>query len=285
MTTMTRARRKPGLILLAVLFTCGYAQAGEYLGDMSWPEAKERLKTAPVVILPFAAGAKEHGHHLPMNADRKLMEHLVSVAVTNTDAIAAPPILYGWFPAFREFPGTEVEDAHIFERYVFHAAASLVRSGAKRIVFLNTGVAKATGLPISISAREIRARCDTPTLVISWDDLETREVNAFIEQQWGGHADESETAVNLVLQPDEVDMDKATSEMGAPPKSYPGYRPGGFSQDPDHPAYSAAGIRGDPSLATAEKGQKVLDVMEKNWLAALHGFGREPQGKLDSDCR
>lgn len=285
MATMTRARRKPGLILLAVLFTCGCAQAGEYLGDMSWPEANDRLEAASVVILPFAAGAKEHGHHLPMNADRKLMEHLVGVAIANTDAIIAPPILYGWFPAFREYPGTEIEDAHIFERYVFHAAASLVRSGARRIVFLNTGVAKATGLPISISAREIRARCHIPTLVISWDDLETKEVNAFIEQQWGGHADESETAVNLVLQREQVNMDKAAKDMGAPPKSYPGYRPGGFSLDTDHPAYSAAGIRGDPSLATAEKGHKVLEVMEKNWLAALRGFGEEPSGKLDSDCR
>ena len=48
---------------------------GVYLGELSWPEAEQRLRQSPIVIIPFAAGAKEHGAHLPMNADQVVMEH------------------------------------------------------------------------------------------------------------------------------------------------------------------------------------------------------------------
>ena len=121
---------------------------------------------APVVIVPFGAGAKEHGPHLPMNADAVVMDYLVRQAVETRDVIAAPPVLYGWFPAFRDFPGTEIRDPDVFERYVREAALSLVRSGAQRLLFLNTGIDKATGLPISIATVMVLA----VTLGIVTDD-------------------------------------------------------------------------------------------------------------------
>ncbi|MEM7707533.1 MAG: creatininase family protein [Pseudomonadota bacterium] len=281
MKSMTRTAAS---LALALLLSMNGANAqGVYLGDLAWPEARERLVSAPLVILPFAGGAKEHGRHLPMNADRVVLEHLVSVAVSQRDVVAAPPILYGWFPAFREFPSTEIEDPAIFQQYMYLAAKSLVASGAQRVVFLNTGIRQATGLPISVAAREIRAGCGVPALVVSWDDLETSEVERFQEQEWGGHADEIETSVNLVLQPDKVDMSKASPEMGAPPKTYPGYRPGKLparqlSGEP------GSGIRGDPTLATAEKGRQTLAIMERNWLAALDGFANEPTPGSDGPC-
>lgn len=267
-----------------LLIPCLAFAEGAYLGDLTWPEAADRLDATPVVIVPFGAGAKEHGRHLPMNADRVFMEHLVEVAVTRTQSLAAPPILYGWFPAFRDFPGTEIEDATVFQDYVYLAAKSLVRSGARRIVFLNTGISHATGLPIAIAAREIRQRCRVPTLVVSWDDLETDEVAEFTEQRWGGHADEIETSINLALQPDRVRMDQAVKAMGRPPKDYPGYRPGVLSRDRNDPGHAEDGIRGDPETANEEKGRKALAVIERNWLAALHGFAAEPLPSADRTC-
>jgi len=154
-------------IALIIAFAMAPAEAvgqsaGAYLGDLSWPEAEQRLETTPVVVIPFGAGAKEHGPHLPMNADAVVMDYLCRQAVDSVDVIVAPPILHGWFPAFREFPGTEVEDADVFTDYVFQVARSLVRHGAQRIVFLNTGISRATGLPISIAARELRVQTGTP---------------------------------------------------------------------------------------------------------------------------
>ncbi len=265
------------VILLTVLGFGNLSYAGDYLGNLTWVEAEARFKSTPIVIIPIGAGAKEHGPHLPMNADEVVLKYLTDFAVQHCDVIVAPPILHGWFPPFRDFPGTEVADATVFQNYVQGVADSLVKNGAKRLVFLNTGINKATGLPISIVAREIRVETQVPTLVLSWDDLETDAVLEFQEQEKGGHSDELETSINLYLQPQLVQMDKAVKDYGNnTPKDYPGYRPGVFSRDPDDPRYSETGVYGDPTLATAEKGKKTLDIMTTELKKALDGFAEQP---------
>src|SRR5512134_3423007 len=71
------------------------AQArGAFLGDLTWPEAERRLRDAPLVIVPFGAGAKEHGPHLPLSTDRLVMEYLSATAVDSLPVVVAPPILH-----------------------------------------------------------------------------------------------------------------------------------------------------------------------------------------------
>jgi creatinine amidohydrolase len=214
-----------------------------------------------------------------MSTDRIVLEYLMQVAVDSLPVIVAPPVLHGWFPAFRGFPGTEISDPDLFRRTIEEVAGSLVGSGARRIVFLNTGITFSTGLPIAVAAREVHQRNGVPTVVISWSDLETDEVAALASQKTGGHADELETSVVLALRPDLVRMDLAPTDYG-PTKGEagPGYRPGGFSRTPGSPEYSATGILGDATLATAEKGRKVLEIMTREWLRALRAFATEPVG-------
>jgi creatinine amidohydrolase len=253
---------------------------GAYLGDLTWPEAEARLREAPLVVVPFGAGAKEHGPHLPLRTDRIMLEHLVQAAVDSLPVLVAPPVLHGWFPAFRDFPGTEVADADLFRRYVQEVATSLVRHGARRVVFLNTGITRSTGLPIGVAAREVHQREGVPTLVVSWDDLETEELDAIAEQRAGGHADELETSVVLHLRPELVHMERAPTDYGpAGGEPGPGYRPGGFSRTPGSPEYSTTGIFGDATLATAEKGRKVVEAMTRAWIGALRAFATTPEGR------
>jgi creatinine amidohydrolase len=275
---MTQVPYLVGSLAIVMTMTTPLTQAaGALLGELTWPEAERRLAAAPVVVLPFGAGAKEHGPHLPMNTDQRIMEYLVAAAVAEADVVVAPPILHGWFPAFRQYPGTEVAEPDVFRAYVAGVAESLVRSGAQRLVFLNTGIREATGLPIAIVAREIRARHGVPTLVVSWDDLETEAVSDLQRQAVSGHADEVETSIMLALAPEQVRMDLTRRDDGPfAPKDYPGYRPGVFARDRDDPLFSETGQRGDPTQATAELGRRALEIMRDNWLRALDGFSSEP---------
>jgi creatinine amidohydrolase len=270
------------VLVLAVLMTAMALSGqtpGAHLGDLTWPDAETRLREADVVIVPFGGGAKEHGPHLPLSTDRLMLEHLMQAAVDSLVVVVAPPILHGWFPAFEQYPGTHVADPDLFRRYVEEVARSLVRMGARRIAFLNTGITRSTGLPIGVAARELHVREGVPTLVVSWDDLETEEVEALSEQRAGGHADEMETSVVLAFRPDLVHMERATTDYGAEGgEPGPGYRPGGFSRIPGSPEYSATGIFGDATLATAEKGRRVIEIMTREWIRALRAFATEPLG-------
>jgi creatinine amidohydrolase len=268
------------ILLISIICFSLVAKAdtpGAYLGDLSWQEAERRFAEAPIVIVPFGAGAKEHGPHLPMNADRVVMDYLLQAAVESSEVIVAPPILHGWFPAFRDFPGTEVADPSTFRNYVQQVGMSLAKQGAQRIIFLNTGISKATGLPISIAAREIRVQTGAPTLVVSWDDLETDEITVLEEQLVGGHGDEIETSINLYLQPELVNMELAVQDYGdRTAKDYSGYKPGRLTRDNTDPDYSSSGIFGDATLATPEKGQKALEVLTREWIKVLDGFAKVP---------
>lgn len=268
------------IVLITVsLWSIGcYAEApGVRLGDLSWPEAERRIAESPIVIIPFGAGAKEHGAHLPMNADQVVMDYLLDRALESADVVVVPPVLHGWFPAFRDFPGTEVADPAVFQAYIYQIGMSLAGNNANRLVFLNTGISKATGLPISIAAREIRVQTGIPTLVVSWGDLETEEIELLAEQREGGHADEIETSINLYLQPQLVHMDLAVQDYGdREPQEFRGYAPGLLARDPNDPAYSGSGIYGDATLATAEKGKRALEIMTREWLKTLDGFARVP---------
>ena len=152
---------------------------------------------------------------------------------------------------------------------------------AGRIVFLNMGLTRASGLPLAVVAREIRFQLGVPTLLISWDYLETEEAQAIQDQKRAGHADEVETSINLFLNPQWVHMDRAVKDDALPEhrKRYPGYKPGQFSRNPKDPDYSQTGLFGDPTLGTAEKGKKFLDIMTKNWIKALRGFAETPLRK------
>jgi creatinine amidohydrolase len=255
------------------------AQAkGAFLGDLTWPEAERRLRAAPVVILPFGAGAKEHGPHLPLSTDRIVMEYLVAVAADSLPVVVAPPILHGWFPAFAQFPGLTIDDPDVFWHYVLESARSLVKHGARRIVFLNTGVARSTGIPIALAARTLYSQERVPTLVVSWDDLETPATKALTTERGGTHADDLETSIVLALRPELVHMDRAVRDyrVSDTTVAYPGYRPTDYSRRAGDPDYSTTGLSGDPTLATAEKGRRALAIMTLQWLKALRGFASAP---------
>ncbi len=266
-------------LLLSIAATALPAAEGAYLGDLTWPEAEQRLTTTPIVIIPFAAGFKEHGPHIPMNADAEVMKYLLEQAVTNKNILAAPPILHGWLPAFRDYPGSEVSNATAFIDYMTSISEALIRSGAQRILYLNLSIGNASGLPLGIVAREMRVQHGVPTLLLNWEDMETDEIAEFTEQAAGGHGDEIETSINLYLQGDKVQMDKAIKDERLNTlKNYPGYRPGLFSRKSNDPAYSDSGIFGDATKATAEKGQRAIAIMTQQLFLAIDGFSQEPLG-------
>ena len=268
------------LSLLWATATLAAERPGAFLGDLSWPEAEIRLRSAPVVIVPFGAGAKEHGPHLPLATDRLVLEHLLRAAAAQLNVVVAPEILHGWFPAFREFPGTDIDDPDLFGRYALAVARSLVRHGAQRVVFLNTGISRSSGLPLAIAARELHTQQHVPALLVSWDDLETPELRQLLQQRAGSHADELETSIVLALRPDLVHMERAVDEEPHP-ESTPagGYQPQDLSRHAGDPDYSASGVVGSPRLASPEKGRRALALMTERWLSILQRFATTPAAR------
>ena len=234
---------------------------GKWLEDLTWPEAGEMLKGGAPVIVPIGARAKEHGHHLPLKTDYMLARSLCDGVARELAVLVAPVIDFGYYPAFTNYPGSQHLKAQTFIALVEEVLEGFVAHGAKTIAIVNTGVS--TEGPVQIAVRNVFERHGVQVAVADIRRL-GKGSDHVMAQKLGGHGDEHETSVILAIDPSAVKMGLAQADYGhmlAEPASV-FYRPTRFSGDPGSGInYSATGVRGDPTLATAEKGRAILAAM------------------------
>ena len=96
---------------------------------------------------------------------------------------------------------------------------------------------------------------------------------ALEEQTRGGHADELETSILLAIGREHVALGKAQTWI--PPAVAVS---GPFSRsDPDNPRFSPSGVWGDPTLASEEKGRRLLAAMVDDLFATVEALQGEQQ--------
>jgi len=84
------------------------------------------------------------------------------------------------------------------------------------------------------------------------------------QQACGGHADEPETSIMLVIAPGRVRIKRAR------PWAKREMQAGALARnDESHPNYSPDGVYGDPTLASAKKGEQLLAAMLEDILHAI----------------
>lgn len=239
------------------------ADRGTLIERLSWDEARPRLTAETIVVLALGAQAKEHGRHLPLNNDWLMAEYLKTRVLRAADVVVYPTINYHFYPAFRPFPGSTTIEATTARDAVADIVRSIAVHGPKRFYVINTGVStvaplKATQALLRLEGIEMRF---TEILNVA-GEVEKR----LSRQQEGTHADETETSVMLYIAPEVVKMDKAVRDYRRLRDQWPHLDTRG--------AEAATGVYGDPTLATREKGEAIVEAMVAGILreiAALRG--------------
>ncbi len=243
--------------------------SGVWLEDLSWSEAKARFDAGAVVVIPIGAVAKEHGHQLPLKTDYLVARDLGRRVAAALAVVVAPVISFGYYPAFVGYPGSQHLRSETFIALLHDILGKFISDGVRRLAVINTGVS--TEAPLRVVVRDLYER--TKVRVHTADiRMLGRKSHALMEQKLGGHADEAETSMILAIEPGSVKMDKARTDYGhaleQPQTVF--YTPVVFDGDPKSGAdYSATGVRGDPSLATAAKGEAILADMAQELVAGL----------------
>jgi creatinine amidohydrolase len=223
------------------------------LEKLTWVEAESILTEDAVVLIALGAAAKEHGPHLRLDNDWQMAEYLKRRVMAATPVVVAPTISYHHYPAFVEYPGSTHLRFETARDLVVDIITSLARFGPRRFYALNTGVS--TLEPLAAAAAALREA----GVLLRYTVL--REINrdavAKVQRQSGGtHADEIETSMMLYIDPTLVDMSKAVREFN------PEKERGGLTRTPGNPGvYSASGVYGDATLASAEKGRVVVEAL------------------------
>jgi len=245
---------------------------GVWLENLTWPEAEQRFKAGAVVVVPIGAISKEHGHHLPLKTDYLLARELGRRVADALPVVVAPVVSFGYYPAFVRYPGSQHLRAETFVALLRDLLEKLVRDGVKRIAVINTGVS--TEAPLRVAVRDVY---EATGLRVHTADIRAlgRKTRGLMQQKLGGHGDEAETSMILAIDRAAVRMERAVVDYGnalAEPSTV-FYTPTVFDGDPaSGPDYSRSGVRGDPTLATAEKGEAILADMAAELVAGLRAI-------------
>lgn len=223
------------------------------IGGLTWDQVQQRLAAGAAAILPIGAGSKQHGLHMPMGTDQLFAEYFSRALADRIDALIWPTLTYGAYPAFVAYAGSVSLSNPTFQAAVTEIANALLGFGARRVLILDTGLS--TIAPVEAAIRATR----DPTLIrhikVFAGPRFVTTADALKEQPYGTHADEIETSLMLAIAPESVDMARA-----APcPFSPSGPSRGPLSpDDPSSPNYAPSGSFGDPTLASAGKGARLL---------------------------
>jgi len=225
---------------------------GVLLEKLTWQEAEAVLTPDCVVVIPLGAALKEHGPHLRLNNDFLMAEYLKNRIVADTPAVISATVNYHYYPAFIEYPGSASLLEETARDLIVDVCNSLARFGPRRFYVLNTGVS--TMKPLALAAQIL----SLDGFALEYTDLGkilAPVVDKVGQQEGGTHADEIETSMMLYMDPASVDMTKAVKDYDTTGKGRLTRVEGGQG------TYSPTGVWGDPTLATAKKGKKLVEAL------------------------
>lgn len=202
-----------------------------------------------------------------MKTDWLLARALAEGIAAKLPVLVAPIVPFGYYPVFRAYPGSQHLSADTFVRLLTELLEGFIDQGARRIAIVNTGVS--TEGPVGLATRGILERRGIRIGVADIRRL-GRTADPLLQQQSGSHADERETSVMLAIMPALVRLELARADYGKESPAGVFAVPATMqSTDPSADDYSETGSFGDPTLASTEKGQAILEAMIADLVEGL----------------
>ena len=244
--------------------------------DLTWPEVKEAAEKGKIPLVPVGS-TEQHGPHLPLITDIFLAYTICVKAAEKDpeDLLVMPPICYGYSEHHMDFPGTiSIRGDHLMD-YVYDVCKSLSYHCFKRIIIANGHGGNTPFLDVVM--RKLTNETSSIYAMFPWWNLVLKEASKLRESEFPGgmaHSGELETSMMLYLKPESVHFDRAVKDIGFQKSQFIWFdlmrkSPVRFSER--FSRISKTGTIGDPTVATAEKGHRILDAAVKN----LVKFARE----------
>ena len=244
-----------------------------YWYDYTWEELGELIGKVKGVILPIGS-CEQHSLHLPVGMDSfaaiKLAEKVAESL--KGEILILPPIWYGLSIHHMKFPGTITLSSETLVGLITDIARSLKHHGVKKLIILNGHGGNVT--PIAIALRKIRDEIGLETALVNPWELASEDIQKIIESKVWGHACEFETSVALAIIPEKVRKDKIKKPNLKEQRAK-------YMNLWDRPRiiwawntddFTDTGAIGDPTKASREKGEKILEIMFKRTLEFVKSF-------------
>lgn len=236
------------------------------------------LAADTVAVLPVAA-VEQHGPHLPLSVDARLLQGVIDAALpllpTELPVLFLPPQNIGFSVEHQSYAGTLTLTPATLIALWTELGACVARAGVRKLLLLNGHGGQVSVM--DVVARELRQRHGMLVYSSSWFSLADDAANAQFcahEHRFGIHGGEVESSMMLHLAPQAVHMERAqnfasTSEHRSRHYELIGNgksaKMGWAIED-----YNPAGAVGNAAAATAERGAAMVASSARG-LAKLLG--------------
>jgi creatinine amidohydrolase len=233
---------------------------------LTWREVRRAAAEDRVALIPVAT-LEDHGPHLPIDTDLRIVAEICKRVADGMDdqVVLLPPVPHGYSPHHMDFPGPVTIGWQTFTEYCADVGRSLARHGFRRLLYLN-GHGSNQNL-VEMAARLVML--DHPEVLAaaafylaSPAGLATVERVRSSGRGGMGHACELETSIYLAIDPEAVDMALAVDERGYPAgeHAWMDWVDGPLKLMPWWSSFSATGVHGEPTKASADKGVALLEA-------------------------
>lgn len=237
------------------------------LAELTWADVAALDRSTPVVI-PIAA-LEQHGTHMPLFTDSMLMAEIArrTESELKNEVLFAPLLWLGNSHHHLDFPGTLSAEPRVYLDLLVGLLENWITHGFRRLIFLNGhGGNDVPGRQAVFEVRQKhRHRNDLLLLFATYWNLvpEATVAHPDLKQRVMGHACEWETSMILRLNSALV---KGQSSIGAVPFGNP-FEPA--ARGWIMPDRSPSGHVGDPSAATADKGEALFQTFTSGAVEML----------------
>ena len=251
-----------------------------YYDKLSWPEIREAAARQRVIVLPVGS-TEQHGPHLPLDVDNFLCRRVCEGAaeLVPDRMLLMPQLSYGFNWHHIDFPGTIGIAWDNYVRFILDIVKSVAHHGFKKVLIVN---GHGSNRPlVEVAARQATMDNEVVCAAFSYFELALEAVRAVRESPkgWVAHADEIETSLYLYLRPEGVRRDLARPENNMIPSEF-------WWQDLDGggrigmmewwSTFSETGVLGDPTLASAEKGEVLYRAATEELAKLVREFRDRP---------
>lgn len=238
----------------------------KWMKEMTSAELAEAVKHCDTVIIPGGA-IEVYGPQLPLGSDSIVSEAICERVAAQTNAIIGPFIEVGESATLYQFPGTIKIMPETYALMMRDIVDSLAHWGFKNFMFINM---HAGNVPIIAQvAREAQRKYGIRCAQIDWwrfiqpNSLDICQCKGWMAH---GHASESGTSVMMYLHPEYVETENLTRIE----------QPSYLYEYPDAIIYdefadrTPNGTLGDATLATPEKGEKIVTRCVDRIVEIMH---------------
>lgn len=262
------------------------AEADEpvWIHEITWQDFAEYVETEehPTVVVPIGS-TEQHGPHLPLGVDAYQARDMAEEIARRTGLLAAPPIWYGDADHHLAFPGTISLSSQTVIDVLKDVYDSLASHGVENIVTVN-GHRMANNAAIEIAADQTKE--EHPDVFLATIDLVLFGVRIYREMREGDpeagfHGGEFETSFIMHKHPELVKEEEFVEASGGgwtrfTSNDYVNLDDKVLSAKSSHDwPEDALGHQGDPTKASAEKGEELIERLLDNaeeFVRDLHAF-------------